>query len=322
LIDYRSTIYILLVCIFISSNAYADTKGMRPSMAQTKNGYIFCGGAIYGKPGTKKNSTYTDDCYFYTSQKGLILANFKYPVKAYNIQSQPINNDEILFFGGYDGSSYLANTYSFNIKKQKFSKMGNLPYGITAHSSVKLLNGTILSIGGATYEGSVKDIFSYKPEEKTWELFAQLPSIRHYSAAAPTSDGGFIVAGGAVKIPPEGHSKPHLSEILRYDTKNNNWKETTYLPTPQRGLELIPIGNDQFIIIGGQKNFDESCTPCYAKDIFLYFLKRQSFELLSNLKNHSGFTRSIYDMKKIKILFGVDKNGHNQIDSPIIIDTW
>ena len=313
----RSLAYFLSALLFSSlifDKAFSEDtqRGMRPSKVFIDGRYVFCGGSIYGDPGIKKSATYTNDCYQYSQEGVFSPLDFKYPIKAYNIQSQIIDAENILFFGGYDGENYLKDSYELNLKSGVFIRVGDLPIGVSSHSSVRLTSGTILSIGGAKYEGSVPDIFAYDSQTKNWSAYGRLPSRRHYHASIALPNGDFAVIGGAVKEPPEGYSKPLLSEVLKFDSIDSKWELLAPLPQGQRGMEILELPGNKYLILGGQAEYSDECNPCYSK-MLIYDFNASKIVKTIELDHYFGFTTSIFDGNILSILFGNLPDGLSQI---------
>ena len=132
---------------------------------------------------------------------------------------------------------------SYNLTSMKWSNLPKCPY---QYSSLAVINGQLIAIGGCK-DLSRKDTCTNRllslPGYK--EIFPPLPTRRHGTTAV-TSKEHLIVAGGATGLP----FASTIATVEVMDTKTLVWSTVASLPHPY-GSSTSTICEDQLYLLGG-----------------------------------------------------------------------
>eukprot|EP00450_Noctiluca_scintillans_P003761 CAMPEP_0194494576 /NCGR_PEP_ID=MMETSP0253-20130528/12443_1 /TAXON_ID=2966 /ORGANISM="Noctiluca scintillans" /LENGTH=225 /DNA_ID=CAMNT_0039335715 /DNA_START=59 /DNA_END=733 /DNA_ORIENTATION=- len=116
------------------------------------------------------------------------------------------SNHSGVIFGGYDGTTYLNDTYqmvvsSANATWTLFTNTGDTPYGRNAFSMVELGDGTIVVFGGKGIDGSFNDMYQVELSDTSayWTQltnFGDTPTARGGHMMMVLDDGSAVLFGG------------------------------------------------------------------------------------------------------------------------------
>jgi hypothetical protein len=106
-------------------------------------------------------------------------------------------------------------------------------------------DGHLFVMGGRTGGiGSNLDVAeSYDVASGRWSSLDAMPTARGGIAAAATSNGYVVVAGG--------EADTTFGEVEAYDVETGRWLSLPALPTPRHGLGVIALGAVVYVIAGG-----------------------------------------------------------------------
>ena len=150
---------------------------------------------------------------------------------------------------------------SYDISGKKWSKLPRCPY---KHSSLAIINGQLMSVGGCkdlfgkdTHTNKLLCLPGYK------EIFPAMPTKRRGTTVV-TSKERLIVAGGAIRR--SDADKVNTVEVM--DTISLVWSTVASLPHPYLRA-LATICGDQLYMLGGwdDKDSTKSVLTCSLTEL-------------------------------------------------------
>lgn len=150
-----------------------------------------------------------------------------------------------LFIAGGIGPTGLAqSTLVFDPKANKWSTAPVVPTR-REHLGVASDGTTVYVVGGrATGVGNLDSAEAFDPSSGTWRTLPSMPTARGGSAAAATSNG-FVVSAG-------GEADRTFAEAEAYDIKQNKWISLPPMPTARHGLGVASVGTVVYVLTGGR----------------------------------------------------------------------
>ena len=115
------------------------------------------------------------------------------------------------------------------------------------HLGVAGFGGDVYVVGGRTGGiGSNLDAAeAYEVEAATWRELPPMPTARGGSAAAATSNGFVVSAGGEEEA-------GTFSEAEALDVRAGRWIALPAMPTARHGLGVVAVGTVVYTIAGGE----------------------------------------------------------------------
>jgi DNA-binding CsgD family transcriptional regulator/N-acetylneuraminic acid mutarotase len=115
----------------------------------------------------------------------------------------------LYLFGGWDGSRYLAKTFSYNPAENKWQELTPMPTP-RAFAGAGLVEGKIYIIGGRNEHGKLADNEEYSPDaESRWEIpwrrRSPLPEARAEIGVAGQSETIYVLGGDGEKSASTGY---------------------------------------------------------------------------------------------------------------------
>ena len=165
-----------------------------------------------------------------------------------------LEDGRLLAIGGYDaGGAALATAEVYDPDAGtdgSWSSTGSMAVRRHVHAAVRLADGRVLAIGGASgSEGGFAFHSSceiYDPVAGTWSSAASLPAARAGAAAALLQDGSVLVVGGAAA---GGSSALHAA--LLYDADADSWSSAGTTASGGPGLTLTVLPDGRALSAGG-----------------------------------------------------------------------
>jgi N-acetylneuraminic acid mutarotase len=141
---------------------YTDTwSSLRPLPERKRRhtgGKLFDGSVIV--VGGRFNNTITDTAYRYYPETNRWIEIAKLPIKAEFLRGT-VGNDGIFYVsGGRNGSTYYSDVYAYNTETDLWTLVSNMPVGVSAHFSMVLANGTIMS-GTGTDGSNTRNVYVF-----------------------------------------------------------------------------------------------------------------------------------------------------------------
>jgi hypothetical protein len=114
------------------------------------------------------------------------------------------------------------------------------------HLGVGAFDGLVYAVGGRTggLDTNLDAAEAFDPSAGTWTVLPDLPTARGGLAAAATSNG-FIVAAGGER--PTGT----FDEVEALHVDSGNWISLPPMPTARHGLGVAAVGTVVFVLAGG-----------------------------------------------------------------------
>jgi non-specific serine/threonine protein kinase len=111
---------------------------------------------------------------------------------------------------------------------------------------VAAFQGRVYAVGGRTggLSGNLDAFEAFNPTTGNWASLPDLPTARGGLAAAATSNGFIVAAGGEE---PSGT----FEEAEAFDVAAGEWMSLPPLPTPRHGLGVAAVGTVVFVVVGG-----------------------------------------------------------------------
>ena len=160
-----------------------------------------------------------------------------------------IGGDQVLFFGGLDGSSYHNDTWVYDLSDntwtQKFPTTS--PSVRFAQAMAYIGDDKVLLFGGFTGAPYANDTWVYDLSDNTWtnKSPASPPSVREYSSLAYLGGTKALLFGGT------GFGT--FGDTWVYDLSNNTWTNKGPAISPSARLQqaMAYLGGDQVMLFGG-----------------------------------------------------------------------
>ena len=146
--------------------------------------------------------------------------------------------------GGLGPTGLAAEVLSFDPANGRWSTIEGPPTG-REHLGVAGLDGELFVVGGRTGGiGSNLDAAeALDVAEGSWRELPPMPTARGGSAAAATSNG-FVVSAG-------GEADAAFDEVEAYDVSADRWFSLPPMPTARHGLGVVVVGTVVYTIAGG-----------------------------------------------------------------------
>jgi len=176
-----------------------------------------------------------------------------------------LNDGRVLVVGGAapaaDGSSRfeaLAAAEVFDPKTSRWSEVGALAEARNGHTATRLLDGSVLVVGGARpVHQHLASVERFDPKTNTFAPWRPLATGRWLHDAALLKDGSVVVLGGrsnAVKSA-SGEAAPRpglaVASVERLDVMSGVWHPVPELGEPRQRTAVVSLG-DRVVVFGGQ----------------------------------------------------------------------
>ena len=141
-------------------------------------------------------------------------------------------------------------TQIFDPTSNQWSIGGSMVVGTTDHTAARLVDGSVLIVGGfATGAGvGVARAERYMPTGGAWTSAGNLTFARTSHAAATLGDGTLLIVGGEDRL---GTPAILLSSVERYDSSSNSWTAGPALPVPRAEHTATTLPNGDVVVLGG-----------------------------------------------------------------------
>ncbi len=146
--------------------------------------------------------------------------------------------------GGVDGDGLARTMLVYEPSSAAWSTAAGPPTA-REHLGVAGARTRLFVVGGRTGGiGSNLDAAeAYSPRDRSWTKLPRMPTARGGTAAAASSNG-FVVAAG-------GEATTTFDEVEAFDLRAGRWVSLPPMPTARHGLGVAAIGTTVFVIAGG-----------------------------------------------------------------------
>lgn len=153
--------------------------------------------------------------------------------------------DRIYVVGGVAGNGLARRTLVYNPARDAWSVARGLPTP-RQHLGVARYQARIYAVGGRIggLRSNLDDVERYNPATGRWTRLPSLPTRRGGLAAAGTSNGLIVAAGGEA---PGGT----FDEVEAFVVSRRRWRSLPRLPTARHGLGVVALGRRVFVLAGG-----------------------------------------------------------------------
>jgi subtilisin family serine protease/N-acetylneuraminic acid mutarotase len=161
-------------------------------------------------------------------------------------------------FGGYNGTTRLANSYVYDPEAGSWSRIADMPAERMKPKAVAI-DGLIYVLGGWDNAGTTHaTVFVYDPATDSWDRVADMPGGRTAPGAAVV-DGMLYVVGGCTT---SASCSPIPRTVYRYDPGSDAWD--TVADYPQTSAWLGCGGLDGQLICAGGTDGSTASTATFA----------------------------------------------------------
>ena len=176
-----------------------------------------------------------------------------------------LSDGRVLVAGGTapasDGSSRfdsLASAEVFDAKRATWTSVGSLTEARNGHTATRLLDGTVLIIGGARpVHQHLTSVERFDPSTNTFSSWRPLETGRWLHDAVLLKDGSVVVLGGrsntarsdaGVTVPKPGVA---IASVERLDVSSGVWHAVPELSEPRQRTAVVSLGG-RVAVFGGQ----------------------------------------------------------------------
>ena len=188
--------------------------------------------------------------------------------------SSVVYKNQIVVTGGANKSMEKLSLNGVQVDQfiQWENVLAELPGRLSGHRSV-VCNERLIVIGGfdndtGRYLDSITEISLVPPY--TSKLLATMPEGRYHPGVAIFGDKILIVGG---------KNKSILRSVIMYDITKNKFQKLAPLPYPVCYMATVKWGDDNFMIMGGEDNNNQSLNK-----VLMYNIKTQKSHQLPNMK--------------------------------------
>ena len=165
-------------------------------------------------------------------------------------------SDHIVLFGGYDGTKYINETWSYNYTSNNWTNMKpvNAPSARYGHAMEYDSNhDQIILFGGSDGTKNLNDTWAYDYDNNNWTNISPVigPSPRRASMITYDSQSDLMILfGGCVSIA----SSQYFNETWTFDYDNKLWTNVTTSTRPSARIGpgiTYDVKGDQVVLFGG-----------------------------------------------------------------------
>lgn len=228
-------------------------------------------------------------------------------------------NKKILLFGGWDGTNYLDDTWTYDLTANTWAQksLTTKPPARRAHAMVSdCVNKVAILFGGVDSSGTFSDTWAYNFNSGEWtnkNPSGSKPSARHDHKMAFDSAHGVVVLFGGMGAP--------SSDTWTYDYSANTWTNKNPSGTkPSARYEhnmVYDNANCVVILFGGD---EDGQTYTFKSDTWVYDLDTNSWSQMNPSSHPSArrkHTMAFDSNSAAVVLFGGQTSG-----SSFNQDTW
>ena len=183
----------------------------------------------------------------YDPAKGIFTATGQMSNPRTYTTADLLPDGKVLVAGGMNNTNILprglvATSDVWEPNTGLFTPTGPLFYGRASHTSVSLLNGNVLVVGGEGDGGPTLYSELYDPTKGAFSVSGILSEERYRHTTTRLSDGSVLVAGG---IASSGSLAPALMSAETYDPDSGKFATINAMTTPRQlhTATLLPNGN-------------------------------------------------------------------------------
>ncbi len=208
----------------------------------------------------------------------------------------------IVTAGGENANGYSTDAFLFALDVQtqalNIQQLPSLPVA-TSNAVAVSCGQSVYLLGGETASGTADAcwILDLNNPATGWKSFQPLPAPRAYATAVVTGmpENPQIVLLGGRKKTVSGISEISAS-VFAYSLKEGSWTELKSLPYPLSAGTAVAAGNDEIIVLGGDRA--ETFTRVEQTLAAIAIADEKSKDSLINqknqlLSNHPGFSKAV-----------------------------
>jgi len=181
------------------------------------------------------------------------------------------SGDVIYYFGGVDGSVFLADAYRYDPAVQRWESLPPMPEA-RAHMAGGVLHGDLYVVGGEGEEGALATCAVFSPADDAWSSCAELLSPRIGAGAAVLLNKLYIFGGQ------QAGEEEGFSEF--FDVEEGSWSpiDSPMLDDTPQWAHMGVANVETRIYVAGGRQGDELLdkTYVYTPMVYQFFIPTAS----------------------------------------------
>jgi N-acetylneuraminic acid mutarotase len=156
------------------------------------------------------------------------------------------SNDKGFVFGGYKGTNFLNDLWSYDPNTNQWTELTPLPTVGRSGASCFVLNETAYVVGGKTsLDAAIDEVWAYSIATNTWTQKNNLPFGNCWrSSAVSSNDFGYLLFG-------RNELNEFYNTLYIYDPEDDSWSQLTDFPSIGRShASLSSVNNTLYVLFG------------------------------------------------------------------------
>ena len=157
-----------------------------------------------------------------------------------------LDDGRVLVAGGYSSTSPETATAASDLyapASNTWSVTGSMAVARYDHNLVKLGDGRVMAIGGASGGSALASAEVFDPQSGTWSPAPSMSTARKQASATLLPSGRVLVAGG--------FNGSYLSSAEMYDPATNTWTSAGSIPVAQAHGKFTLLNDGTVALVGG-----------------------------------------------------------------------
>jgi len=152
---------------------------------------------------------------------------------------------KLFVVGGVGPSGLATRTFVYDPKTNSWGTRRGVPTG-REHLGVAGYRGRVFAVAGRTSGISTNlDVAErFNPVRRRWRALPDVPTARGGLAAAGTTNGFIVAAGGE-------ENAGTFDEVEAFDVESGRWRSLPPMPTARHGLGVVAVGTVVYVLAGG-----------------------------------------------------------------------
>lgn len=186
------------------------------------------------------------------------------PDTRHHVQLATFEGDFYVFGGMRAGFEPLDTVYVLRSGASEWEQLGAMPSDRAAGVAGRI--GDRIYIAGGQGDGRNDDerlndaapVFIFDPSDESWDVGAEIPSVREHCAGFVLNDELYVVGGRPLSL------EPTYDTVEVYDPATNEWRSGPPMPTRHGGFAATVL--DGVAYVSGGEERDQALTSFEAFD--------------------------------------------------------